>query len=129
MVDQMGDAHVDEDGQLSDCVFCGIVADPTQADIVFDGGDTLFFRDIHPKAPVHIVGIPQKHLASLAAVHGDDHALIGKLLHEVAEVAAEAGLAESGFRVITNIGKDAGQEIQHLHFHILGGESLGPLRC
>lgn len=113
----------------SSCTFCRIAAGDIKADVVFDGGDTLFFRDIHPKARVHIIGIPKQHLESLASAHGDDHALIGKLLHEAAEVAAKAGIGESGYRVITNVGKDAGQEIRHLHFHIIGGEDLGPLRC
>lgn len=129
MNEATGDVHVHESSEQTDCIFCQIADGEASADIVFDGGDTVFFRDIHPKAPVHIVGIPKKHLTSLADVHGDDHALVGKLLHEAAEVAAEAGLTENGFRVVTNVGRDAGQEVEHLHFHILGGESLGPLRC
>lgn len=122
--------HVHDNADASvDCIFCNIADNTSSADIVFDGGDTLFFRDINPKAPVHIVGIPKKHLESLDAVHGDDHALIGKLLHEAAEVATDMGIKDSGYRVITNVGSDAGQEVKHLHFHIIGGESLGPLRC
>lgn len=113
----------------TDCIFCKIAEQAVMADILFDGGDTLFFRDIHPKAPVHIVGIPKKHLASLDAMQGDDHGVIGKLLHEATHVAREAGIFESGYRVITNIGEHAGQEVSHLHFHILGGEDLGPLIC
>ncbi len=112
-----------------ECIFCRIAREETKADIVFDGGDTIFFRDIHPKAKIHIVGIPKKHLSSLNDLHGDDHSLIGKLLHEAGHVAEELGIKESGYRVLTNVGRDAGQEVQHLHFHILGGESLGPLRC
>lgn len=114
---------------VEDCIFCNVVDGITQADIIFDGGDTLFFRDINPKATVHVLGIPKKHLLSLQDVHGDDHALIGKLLHEAAHVAEKVGIRESGYRVITNVGRDAGQEVQHLHFHILGGENLGPMRC
>lgn len=112
-----------------DCIFCQIAEGSTPADVVFDGGDTLFFRDISPKAPVHVVGIPKKHLESLDEMVGDNHAVVGKLLHEATHVAADMGIAESGYRVITNVGEDAGQEIKHLHFHIVGGESLGPLRC
>ncbi len=113
----------------TDCIFCRIVAGMTPADIVFDGGDTLFFRDINPKARIHVVGIPKQHLDSLDTMRGDDHALVGKLLHEAAHVAADLDINESGYRVLTNVGRDAGQEIQHLHFHILGGENLGPLTC
>lgn len=114
---------------MPDCIFCSIVEGTTPADIVFDGGDTLFFRDINPKAKVHIIGIPKKHFSSLDSIHGDDHAIIGKLLHEAADVAETIGIKDSGYRVITNVGRDAGQEIEHLHFHLLGGQSLGPLRC
>jgi len=117
------------DTPQAECIFCQIVAGTTQADVLFDGGDTLFFRDISPKAAVHIVGIPKKHLASLDAVVADDQAMLGKLLHDCADVATTAGLVEGGYRVLTNVGSDAGQEVNHLHFHILGGEPLGPLRC
>ncbi len=112
-----------------DCIFCRIAAKQVEADIVFDGGDTLFFHDIHPKAKIHVVGITKQHLGSLAEVHGDDHAMVGKLLHDAAHVAEDLGIKDSGFRVLTNVGADAGQEIQHLHFHLLGGESLGSIRC
>lgn len=111
------------------CIFCEIVGGATPADVVFDGGDTVFFRDINPKARIHVVGIPKKHLSSLDAMHGEDHTIIGKLLHEAADVSKDLGISESGYRVITNVGSDAGQEIEHLHFHVLGGEQLGPLRC
>lgn len=117
------------DENSTPCIFCEIVNGATPADIVFDGGDTMFFRDINPKARVHVVGIPKKHLSSLDVMHGEDHTIIGKLLHEAADVAKDLGINESGYRVITNVGADAGQEIEHLHFHILGGEPLGPLRC
>ena len=110
-----------------DCIFCSIVAESTPADVVFDGGDTLFFRDMNPQAPVHVIGVPKKHIKSLDGVVGDDHFLLGKLLHEAAHVAEDMGINESGYRVVTNVGHDAGQEVQHLHFHIFGGEPLGPL--
>lgn len=98
-----------------------------KADVVFDGGDTIFFRDIHPKAKVHIVGIPKKHLISLAEVVADDQAVMGKLIHDAAHVAESEGISDAGYRVSTNVGANAGQEVPHLHFHILGGEALGPL--
>ncbi|MFH1354049.1 MAG: HIT domain-containing protein [bacterium] len=114
---------------MEKCIFCEIVEGSTLADVVYDGGDTLFFRDISPKAKVHVVGIPKKHIVSLADVVADDQAMIGKLLHDIVHVAGEMGIVESGYRVITNVGQDAGQEIKHLHFHILGGEGIGPLKC
>lgn len=111
------------------CVFCSIVDGAAPADIVFDGGDTLFFRDISPKAPVHVVGIPKKHIASLAEASSTDQPLLGKLLYDAALVAKDMGIAEDGYRVISNVGTFAGQVVQHVHVHILGGEPLGPLRC
>lgn len=115
---------------LSDtCIFCKIITGNIPADILFDGGDTLFFNDIHPKAAVHIVGIPKQHIETLDAMVGDDHLMIGKLLHDATHVARDAGILESGYRIVTNIGLHAGQEVPHLHFHILGGEPLGPIRC
>jgi len=116
-------------GQNPTCIFCGIAAGVTMADVVYDGGDTIFFRDINPKARVHIVGIPKEHITSLAAVADDNLMLLGKLLHDASVVASQQDLGGGGYRVVTNVGSDAGQEVDHMHIHILGGESLGPLRC
>ena len=113
----------------NDCIFCAIASGATPAEVIFDGGDTLFFHDISPKAKIHVVGIPKVHITSLATLAEADQAIIGKLLHDVSTVARQLDLHESGYRVITNIGADAGQQVQHLHFHILGGEPLGPLKC
>lgn len=96
---------------------------------MYDGGDTLFFRDIAPKAPVHIVAITKKEISSLDHMTDEDQALLGKLMKDITIVAKQMGLSEGGYRVITNVGNDAGQEVKHLHFHMLGGEPLGPLRC
>lgn len=114
---------------MADCVFCKIASGEIKAAIIFDGGDTVFFHDIHPKAKIHIVGIPKHHVASLDAMTADNQALVGKLLHDAAHVAEEVGVTKTGYRVITNVGRDAGQEVPHLHFHILGGERLGPLNA
>ncbi len=114
---------------MADCIFCDIVSGVTAADVVFDGDDTLFFRDISPKAQVHIVGIPKVHVESLRKVNEENFMLVGKLLSDAAVVAEKMGFGDGGYRVITNVGQDAGQEVKHLHFHILGGEPLGPLRC
>ena len=113
---------------MAGCMFCTIAEGNGSADVVYDGGDTIFFRDINPKARVHILGIPKVHVASLAAVTSEQHELMGKLLHDAVHVAEEQGLRDSGYRVITNIGPDSGQVVPHLHIHILGGEPLGPLR-
>lgn len=111
------------------CIFCQIAVGTTMAEVVHKSADTLFFNDISPKAAVHVVAIPKKHLASLNTVQQSDARALGQLLLEIPLVARQVGVAESGYRVLTNVGADAGQEVQHLHFHILGGEPLGPMRC
>ena len=112
-----------------DCIFCSIAAGTTPADVVFDGGDTVFFHDISPQAKVHLIGISKEHIASLREMKGDYHTMVGKLLHDAVHVAHDAGLDEGGYRIVTNIGAHAGQVVSHLHFHILGGERLGPLNA
>ena len=114
---------------VDECIFCQIGSGVASADVVFEDEESIFFRDISPQAEVHIVGIPKKHIISLASLTEEDQAMIGRLVHSISNVASEAGIAEGGYRVITNVGMDAGQEVKHLHWHILGGEPLGPLRC
>lgn len=111
------------------CIFCKIAQHATPADVLHESEETIFFRDIRPKAKVHIVAIPKTHVASLAQLTSEHAPVVGQLLYEAAEVAVKAGIAASGYRVITNVRGDAGQEVPHLHFHILGGEPLGPMRC
>lgn len=111
------------------CIFCAIAQGSSPADLVHETDQTLFFWDISPRAKVHIVGIPKEHITSLAEVTIAQRDLIGLLLHDIAEVARKVDVEASGYRVITNIGQHAGQIIQHLHVHLLGGEPLGPLRC
>lgn len=120
-----GELNQDEAGRKEGCIFCDIVSGITEADVVFDGGDTLFFRDISPKAPVHVLGILKVHISSLRDVNKENCAAVGKLLSDAVVTAEKMGLKDGGYRVITNVGQDAGQEVEHLHFHILGGEALG----
>jgi len=114
-------------GMPSECVFCEIAEDAALADVVYDGGDTLFFNDISPQARVHVVGITKKHIASLSGMEPGDERLVAKLLADFPQVAKQVGVEDGGYRVITNNGPDAGQEVKHLHWHLLGGEKLGPL--
>lgn len=112
-----------------DCIFCLIVAGQTPADIVHTSDTTIFFRDINPKAPVHILGIPKKHISSAAVLTDEDEKVVGQIVREASDIAAKMSIAESGFRLLVNTGPDAGQAVTHLHFHLLGGEALGALRC
>ncbi len=113
---------------MDDCLFCRIASGEIPSDIVLEDADFVAFRDIHPKAPQHVLVIPRKHIVSLndAAAAGDT--LGERLLRFVVQVAERCEVKESGYRVLTNVGPDAGQEVMHLHFHILGGEDLGDFR-
>lgn len=104
------------------CIFCRIVSGSIPAQIVAQNEGALAFRDLHPQAPVHVLVIPRRHIDSLAAA--DDAAELGALTLLAAEVARLEGVAESGYRVVTNIGNDGGQTVGHLHFHVLGGRSM-----
>ncbi len=113
---------------MDDCIFCRIAAGQISAEKVLENDLFVAFRDIHPKAPRHILVIPREHLQSLNEI-GSWQACEGQdLLEFMVAVAKQEGIAESGYRVLTNTGPDAGQEVQHMHFHILGGEDLGDFR-
>ena len=112
---------------MSDCIFCKIAAGEIPSDKVYEDKDILAFRDIHPKAPVHILVIPKKHLASLNEVAASDETLLGRMMTVLRDLANDQGVSASGYRVLSNCGPDGGQEVDHLHFHLLGGRKLGPL--
>lgn len=109
---------------MSECLFCKIVAGDVPSDKVFETDDILAFRDISPVAPTHVLVIPKKHIASLNDADADA-GLLGELLVAARAVAAQEGLAESGYRVVINTMKDAGQVVFHIHVHLVGGRSLG----
>jgi histidine triad (HIT) family protein len=104
------------------CIFCRIVSGSIPAQIVAQNEVALAFRDLHPQAPVHVLVIPRRHVGSLAAA--DDQTELGALTLLAAEVARLEGVAETGYRVVTNIGNDGGQTVGHLHLHVLGGRAM-----
>lgn len=110
--------------QRNDTVFGMILRGEIPADIVYEDEHAVAFRDIAPQADVHLLVIPRRHIRSLAHATANDHALVGHLLSVCAAVAEREGVAESGYRVVTNIGEDGGQSVDHLHFHVLGGRRL-----
>jgi histidine triad (HIT) family protein len=112
---------------MEDCIFCRIAAGQIPATKVLENDLFVAFRDIHPKAPQHILVIPREHIATLNDVGVWQQCEGQKLLEFIVAVAREAGIAESGYRVIANVGLDGAQEVQHVHFHILGGKYLGDL--
>ncbi len=109
---------------MADCLFCRIVAGEIPADIVARGDGFIAFRDIAPKAPVHILVVPERHVASMVEVDGLDDVERAAMLPFIAAVARDAGLDERGYRVATNTGPDARQAVFHLHWHVMGGAPL-----
>ena len=114
---------------MNDCIFCKIINKEISSNIVYEDEEVLAFRDINPVAPIHILVIPKKHISSLAELKEDDEVLVGKIYTVINKVAKQEGILEKGFRVIVNCGEDGGQEVKHLHFHILGGKKLGTKIC
>ncbi len=108
---------------MTDCIFCRIVAGEIPAEKVYEDDRVVVFRDIAPKARVHLLVIPREHIPSLAELEPAHDGLIGYMMRLLPELAREQGLAE-GFRTIVNTGKGGGQEVFHLHIHLLGGERL-----
>ena len=106
------------------CIFCQIAGGAIPAQVVHRDAAVTAFRDINPQAPVHILVIPNRHLASLDDAGPEEAVLLGTLLHTAAAIARDQGVAESGYRVVVNTGQAAGQSVAHVHLHILGGRAL-----
>ncbi|MCZ8518712.1 MULTISPECIES: histidine triad nucleotide-binding protein [Paenibacillus] len=110
-----------------DCIFCKIVEGTIPSKKVFENEQVVAFHDIQPAAPVHILIIPKKHISSMNDVGEGDWPLLGEVQRAAQAIAREQGVAESGYRLVNNCGKDAGQLVFHLHYHLLGGQNLGGL--
>lgn len=110
---------------MEDCIFCKIIRKEVPSNIVYEDEEIIAFKDIQPAAPIHILVIPKKHIESLAHIEKEDEAVIGKIYGVINEIAESQGVKERGYRVIVNCGKDGGQEVGHLHFHLLAGKQLG----
>ena len=110
--------------QDPNCIFCKIVEGKIPSKKVYEDEDLLAFHDIHPWAPVHFLMIPKRHIVSMAHVQPGDAALLGRMMALVPTLAQQEGCRpypEGGFRLVTNTGADGGQEVAHLHFHVIGG--------
>lgn len=110
---------------MDDCLFCKIIKGEIPSQKVYEDDEILAFKDINPAAPVHILVIPKKHIDSIAQMEKEDEALVGKIYTVINKIAEEQGVKDDGFRVIVNCGKNGGQEVMHLHFHLLAGTKLG----
>lgn len=105
----------------TDCIFCRIAAGQIPADVVREDTDTVAFRDLDPKAPVHVLIVPRRHIASVNDIEASNAGLMGALFVAASEVAAAEGVAERGYRLVMNTGTAAGQSVPHVHLHVLGG--------
>lgn len=105
-------------------IFKKIIDREIPADIVYEDDRCLAFNDINPRAPTHVLIIPKKEIAGVDAIEEEDESLIGHLLYVARLIAEEKGLADGGYRLVVNNGKNAGQEVLHLHFHLLGGRAF-----
>lgn len=108
---------------MSDCLFCKIINGEIPSKKLYEDEKILAFYDISPIAPVHFLVIPKRHIASVDAIDADNSAIVAYIFQKLGELAKLAGI-ENGYRVISNCGADAGQTVQHLHFHVLGGKEM-----
>jgi len=107
-----------------DCVFCQIVAGKIPSEILYQDEEVVAFRDINPAAPTHLLVVPKKHIPSLTHLSQADLPLVGHMVNVANQLAREEEISETGYRLVVNCGKDAGQEVPHLHMHLLGGRKL-----
>ena len=110
---------------MEDCLFCKIIKGEIPSSKVYEDEYVYGFKDIEPVAPVHILIVPKKHISSLNEISEEDEVLLGKIFLGIKKIAKKLGVEEKGYRVINNCGKDAGQTVMHLHFHLIAGTKMG----
>ena len=110
---------------MDNCIFCKIINREIPSSIIYEDEEIIAFKDIHPVAPVHILVIPKKHIESINNIKQEDEKTVGRIYSIIKQIAKEQGIDEKGYRVVVNCGEDGGQEVKHLHFHIIGGKKLG----
>ncbi|MCA1727685.1 MAG: histidine triad nucleotide-binding protein [Actinobacteria bacterium] len=109
---------------MTDCLFCNIASEDQDAEVVHRSENVVAFRDINPQAPTHILLIPVEHVPSAAALREQHADVLLELFRAAEHLARSEGIAEGGWRLVTNVGPDAGQSVAHLHFHLLGGRGM-----
>jgi histidine triad (HIT) family protein len=107
---------------MINCIFCKIIAHEAKSTIVYQDEQVTAFRDTHPVAPTHILIVPNKHIASVNELEAGDEPLIGRIFGVARKIAEQEGIYESGYRIINNTGRDGGQSVFHIHFHLIGGQ-------
>lgn len=112
---------------MEPCIFCQIASGKSPATIEFEDEDVIAFRDVDPKASVHILVVPKQHLASIEDVTPESDALIGKIIRTGRDIARKQGISDDGYRLVFNVGRHSGQVVNHIHLHVLGGQILGTM--
>ena len=107
-----------------DCVFCKIVRKEIPAEIVYEDEDVIAFRDAHPIAPVHVLVIPKRHIGSIVDISDEDIILVGKLIATAKKIAEDLKISEKGYKLLFRVGEHGGQEVKHIHLHLIGGARL-----
>jgi len=110
---------------MTDCLFCKMVAGEIQPDVVYEDDEILAFRDVNPQAPVHILVIPKRHIATTNDLESEDAALVGNMVLAAKQIAVQEGIDERGYRTLINCNREAGQSVFHIHLHLLGGRAMG----
>jgi len=110
---------------MDDCVFCNIINKTISSEILFESENLVVIRDIMPKAPVHLLVVPKKHIISASHLEQSDRQLIGEMVLAAKDMATKSGVGDTGYKLVFNVGKDGGQVIPHLHMHLLGGKHMG----
>ena len=110
---------------MEDCIFCKIIKGEIPSTKVYEDENVLAFKDINPAAPIHILVVPKQHIENVLKINEKNKEIASNIFLAINKIAKQLGIDQNGFRVITNCGKDAGQTVMHLHFHILGGKELG----
>lgn len=109
---------------MEDCLFCKIDRGEVHSEKVYDGDGVFAIKDVNPQAPVHILVLPKKHFSTIMEIEEDDQKMIGSIFTVANNLAKENGLADSGFRMILNCGRGAGQSVFHIHYHLMGGRAM-----
>ncbi|HDP67676.1 MAG TPA: histidine triad nucleotide-binding protein [Candidatus Marinimicrobia bacterium] len=109
---------------ISDCIFCKIAAGELETPMIYEDEELVAFRDINPQSPVHILVIPKKHIGRINQLQETDQPLVGKMMLTAIKIARDEKISETGYRLVFNCGTDGGQEVEHIHLHLLGGRQM-----
>ena len=112
---------------MSDCIFCKIIEGEIPSEKVYEDEEIFAFGDIDPRAPVHVLVVPREHIPTLNDTKSTQDSLLGRMVLVATQIAREKDIADSGYRILINCNKDGGQEVFHLHLHLIGGRGLGPM--